>query len=115
MSKGFGYKYSGTKGHITGIISSLPSNPDIMVRNGWKEISHPSAKATGHRMFIEERTGLKVEFDKKVPGAPGYKGLNHYHILNPNATNAKNKYLDKDGNPVRNGSPKSHIIPKGEK
>ena len=115
MSKGFGYKYSGTKGHIMGVIGSLPNNPDIMVKNGWIEISHPNAKASGHRMFKEERSGLKIEFDKKVPGAPGYKGLNHYHILNPNATNAKNKYLDKNGNPVRNGSPKSHIMPKGDK
>ncbi len=111
MSKGFGYKYSGTKGHIVGIISTLPNNPDIMIKNGWMEISHPNAKSTGHRTFVEKETGLKVEFDEGKTGAPGYKGLNHYHILNPNATNAKNKYLDKDGNPVRNGSPKSHITP----
>lgn len=115
MSKGFGYKYNGTKGHIVGIVSSLPCNPDIIVKNGWEEISHPNAKATGHRLFKEKQSGLKIEFDKKIPGAPGYRGLDHYHILNPNATSAKDKYLDINGNPVKSGSPRSHIMPKGDK
>lgn len=115
MSKGFGYKYNGTRGHIIGIINSFPSNPDIMVKNGWKDISHPNAKASGHRRLIEEESGMKVEFDRKVLGAPGYRGVDHYHVLNPNATSARDKYLDKNGNPVRKGAPESHIIPKGDK
>ena len=86
MSKGFGYAYTGTKGHLMGVIGSLPEDPDILLRNGWKELSRPEAKAHGHRKFEEEATGLLIEFDEETPGAPGFRGANHYHILNPDAT-----------------------------
>lgn len=59
-------------------------------------------------------TGLKIRFDEKVNGAKGFKGKNHYHILNPNVTGNKDLYLDKNGNPVNKGSKASHILPKGD-
>ena len=31
----------------------------------------------------------------------GFAGRNRYHVLNPNAKSDRDKYLDKDGAPVR--------------
>ena len=114
MSKSFGYEYSGTKGHIIGVASSLPKDPQKLLDSGWEDISHPDQKKSGHWELKETSTGLKIRYDKKVPGANGFKGKNHYHIYNPDATSNKNLYLDKKGNPVRRGSAKSHILPEGD-
>ena len=115
MSKGYGYDYTGTMGHILGVASTLPSNPDKLTNNGWEDISHPNAKKNGHIELQEKSTGLRIRFDKKVKGAPGYKGKDHYHIYNPNATSNRNLYLDKSGNPTGRNSTASHILPEGGK
>lgn len=115
MSKSFSYKYSGTKGHIVGVIGSLPNNPDILLKNGWIDITHPKQKKAGHIEIKEEKTGFRIRFDRAKSGASGYKGKNHYHIRNPNASSTKDMYLDINGNPVRRGSSASHIILKGDK
>ena len=114
MSKGFGYQYTGTKGHIVGVAAALPDNPQELLDNGWEDVSHPAQKANGHWELVEKSTGLRIRFDKKVPGTPGFTGKNHYHIYNPNATGNKDLYLDMNGNPVRKGQAGSHILPKGE-
>ena len=111
MSKGMSYLYSGTKGHIITVASSLPSNPMELVNNGWEDISHPDAANSGHYELKENATGLIIRFDKKVSGASGFRGKDHYHIHNPNATGNHNLYLDKNGNPVRKSSTSSHILP----
>ena len=115
MSKGFGYTYSGTIGHIIGVASTLPSDPTSLTNSGWTDISHPDARASGHIELKENATGLRIRYDKKVPNAPGYKGKDHYHIYNPNATSNKDLYLDKDGNPTGKNSKSSHILPRGGK
>lgn len=114
MSKGLSYHYSGTRGHIISVASNLPSDPNILLQNGWEDISHPKQKAAGHWELKEISTGLRLRFDEKKPGASGFAGKDHYHIYNPNATGNKDLYLDKDGNPVRKGHTKSHILPKGD-
>lgn len=111
MSKGISYLYFGTKGHIVSVASYLPSNPTELLNNGWEDISHPSAADSGHYELKETTTGLRIRFDKKISGASGFRGKDHYHILNPNATGNHNLYLDKDGNPVRKSSTASHILP----
>lgn len=115
MSKGFSYNYSGTIGHIADIASNLPNNPKGLLGNGWKDISNPSAKAQGHQVLKEEDTGLTLTFDKGTPGAQGFKGKNHYHIKNPNATGKSDMYLDENGKPTPKGSKASHILPSGGK
>ena len=115
MSKGFGYKYTGTKGHIIGVASSLPKTPSKLLKNDWEDISHPNQKKAGHWELKESATGLKIRYDKMIPGVPGFAEKNHYHIYNPNATSNKNLYLDKNGNPTRKGHTKSHILPEGDK
>jgi len=114
MSKGFGYEYTGTKGHIIGVASTLPKNPNKLLKNGWVDITHPDAKKTGHMELQESSTGLKIGFDKGKPGSNGFSGKDHYHIFNPDATGNHNLYLDKNGDPVRKGSKSSHILPEGE-
>ena len=86
MSKGFSYHYSGTKGHIVSVASSLPSNPLELVKSGWEDISHPKAAASGHYELKEISTGLRIRFDEKVFGVSGFKGKDHYNIHNPTAT-----------------------------
>lgn len=114
MSKGFGYEYSGTKGHIVGVASTFPKNPFKLLNRGWEDITHPNAKGSGHMELKETSTGLKIGFDKGRPGESGFRGKDHYHIFNPDATGNHNLYLDKDGNPVKKGSAKSHILPEGD-
>ena len=114
MSKGLSYKYSGTKGHIIATIGSLPINPNKLLAQGWEDVTHPQQKKQGHLEFKETATGLKIRFDKKVPGAKGFKSIDHYHVYNPHATGKKDLYLDKNANPVRRGAGKSHILPKGD-
>lgn len=115
MSKSLSYIYTGTLGHIVSTAHSLPKNPNTLLKNGWEEITHPSAaKNSNTRVFKEKDTGLRIVFDKKVDGAPGFKGKDHYHIKNPNATNSKDMYIDKNGNVVGKTSKKSHILPEGD-
>jgi len=66
-------------------------------------------------LLCDEDTGLRIRFDKGVIGKNGFRGQDHYHILNPNATSNKDLYLDENGNPVAKNSKKSHILPKGGK
>lgn len=113
MSKPLSYKYTGTKGHIAKVASSLPSTPDSLVKSGWEDVSDPRAAEAGYRTIREKKTGLKLRYDPGKPGAAGFGGQNHYHILNPNATSNKDLYLDKMGNPVRKNSRASHILPRG--
>lgn len=113
MSKDNCYHYSGTKGHIVDVASSLPSNPQQLLDSGWEDVSHPQQAASGSFTFKEKSSGLRVRFDKGVPGANGFRGKDHYHILNPNATGNSDLYLDKEANPVRKNSKKSHILPNG--
>jgi YD repeat-containing protein len=92
-----------------GFIKKLPANPDDLAKNGWKEVSHPDAVKAGIRKF-EDAHGNIIEFHKGTPGANGFKGKDHYHAKNPNATGKQDAYLDKDGNPVADGSKASHLL-----
>ena len=112
MSKGLSYYYSGTHGDIVAVASSLPNDPSDLIGNGWTDITHPDAQGTGHVMLQNDESGLRIRFDEGKPGAPGFRGQNHYHILNPDATSARDEYLDENGNPVGRNSKESHILPK---
>ena len=114
MSKSISYTYSGTRGHIISVASSLPSSGDGLKAHGWEEISHPKQSEVGSHTYREPSTGLKIRFDEATPGASGYAGKNHYHILNPDAHSTKDMYLDKNGNPVGKNTKASHILPKEE-
>ena len=103
---GQGQGASGTRG-----VPRLPANPDDLVAQGWKETSHPAAAAAGRRTFQNPKTGEIVEFDKAKPGATGFRGQDHYHVRNPRATGKSDYYLDKNGNPVPDGSKASHLSP----
>lgn len=116
MSKPLSYNYTGTKGHIVSVASSLPINPGSLLNNGWKEKTHPAqATNSNSRVFIEESTGLRIRFDGAEAGKSGFAAVDHYHIDNPNATGKKDRYLDADGNAVPKNSKKSHILPIGGK
>ncbi len=115
MSKGSSYNYSGTKGHIVEIAHNLPQTGDGLLSEGWEETSHPAEIASGHHVYKEPSTGLTIRYDEPIPGANGFAGKDHFHIVNPNGTGTKDKYLDANGNPVARGSKASHILPKGDK
>lgn len=115
MSKGLSYNFFGTKGDIVATASSLPSDPAVLMKNGWEDITPDGMKGTGHTLLSDTNTGLRIRFDKGVDGANGFRGKDHYHILNPNATSNKDMYLDENGDPVAKNSKKSHILPKGGK
>jgi len=121
MGGGFGgERFKGTAGfkaEINKLIESLPRNPDKLKKEGWKEITHPKIPrftdgVAKHRQFVNEQTGLHAQFDRAVPGAMGFKAIDHYHVKNTDSTSDEDFYLDKDGNPVAKGSSASHIIPR---
>ncbi len=115
MSKGLSYQYTGTKGDIVAIAASLPSTGEGLLAKGWVEVSHPAQAASGHYTYKNPSTGLRIRYDEPNPGAAGFAGKDHFHILNPNATGTRDMYLDKDGNPVKKNSRASHILPKENK
>jgi len=43
------------------------------------------AKYSNRREFVFNDTGIKIAFDKAVSGAPGFKGIDHWHRYNPNS------------------------------
>lgn len=112
MSKPLSYEYSGTKGHIVSVASSLPSSGNSLLSQGWEEISHPKQAAAGSHTYKETSTGLRIRYDEPTPGASGFSGKSHYHIMNPDAHGVHDMYLDKHGNPVPKNSAASHILPK---
>lgn len=89
----------------------LPENPDDLLEDGYEETTHPNARKEGIRNFHNPKTGDQVDFNKGDPSKPGWRGKDHWHRHNPNATGKRDLYLDKNGNPVPKGSPKSHIEP----
>jgi hypothetical protein len=91
---------------------SLPANPDDLLSQGYKEISHPDAAAKGRRTFTNPETGDTVIFDKGRPGKSGYRGRDHYHRINPNSNGDRDLFLDRNENPVGRSSNASHLIPR---
>ncbi|WP_139489615.1 RHS repeat domain-containing protein [Brevibacillus dissolubilis] len=101
-----------TQTKINFTYNNLPKDPNELIRNGWKDVTHPKMKVnTKMREYQNPETGMKVRFDPKTPGAPGYEGKDHYHIYNPKSTGNSDLYLDKNGNPTNKGSGPSHVLP----
>jgi RHS repeat-associated protein len=88
----------------------LPAKPEDL-GDEWEDVSHPDAKDNGRSKFRNKETGKELEFDKGKPGEPGWRGKDHYHRPNPNATGKGNSNLDANGNPVPGGSGPSHMPP----
>ena len=94
MSKPISYTYTGTKGHIVAIAASLPQTGEGLLSRGWEDISHPKQAEHGSFTFRDPTTGLRVRYDKATPGKQGFSGKDHYHILNPDAHDSSDMYLD---------------------
>lgn len=100
------------KDTYTKVISNLPKTPNNLLERGWKESTpEKMAQNTTSKIFTHEKSGLQIRFDKGEKNATGFKGKDHYHILNPNSTGKHDYYLDIEGNPVPKNSKASHIIP----
>ena len=100
------------KDTYTKVVSNLPKNPNTLIERGWKESTpEKMAQNTSSKIFTHEKSGLQIRFDKGEKNATGFKGKDHYHILNPNSTGKHDHYLDINGNPVAKNSKASHIIP----
>lgn len=113
MSKKVAYEFFGTMGDIMDVIKNLPPAPTQAWMQDWKEfISEKVQKQIDHREFYHKITQLRVRFDYAKEGAKGFKAIDHWHIYNPYTKNKLDVYLDKNGNPVKDGSGPSHIIPK---
>ena len=76
------------------------------------DTTNPKAKENGSNRtsYTNTNNGMKIEFDKGVKGANGFKGKDHYHIKNPSSTGKSDYYLDINGNPCPKNSTKSHIV-----
>lgn len=113
MSKKKKYQFSGTLEDIVDLIRSLPPAPTQAFLQEWKEFtSEKITKVLPHMEFYHAKTKLRARFDKAREGATGFEGKDHWHIYNPDRNSKLDGYLDKDGNPVADGSGPSHIIPK---
>ena len=47
------------------------------------------AANTNSREFYDQKSGLKIRYDKGVDGENGFEAVDHYHVMNPNYTNKK--------------------------
>ena len=114
MSKNKKYLFTGTMGDLVDLIKKLPPYPTLKWLEEWHEfVIEEAIGHTAAREFYHILTKLRVRFDPKTEGASGFEGKDHWHIRNPNTTGKQDRYLDKDGNPVKKGANESHIIPKG--
>ena len=89
---------------------TLPEDPDDL-DDDWEE---QTDQGPSRRTFKHKTKGITIHFDKGVEGENGWKGKDHWHIRNPNwkePDKRKGFYVDKDGNPVNDGSNASHIKP----
>ena len=84
--------------------------PSKLKGSGWKDVT-PSGMKKNTTSRTYKKNDLTIRYDKGLKGASGYKGKDHYHILNPNSTGKHDYYLDKFGNPVPKNSKASHIVP----
>ena len=89
----------------------LPANPNDLLDQLYQETSHPDAAAAGHRTFENPDTGDVLRYDQSDPEEPGYGGQDHYHRSNPASDGKSDKYLDRNGQPVPDGSGPSHLLP----
>ena len=113
MSKKKSYEFFGTIGDIIDLIKSLPPAPTQVFLEAWYEfVIEKNPFYHLHREFYHKITKLRACFDVRQEGKPGFEGKDHWHIYNPNTTGKQDRYLDKNGNPVRKGADESHIIPK---
>jgi hypothetical protein len=92
---------------IEEFTKSLPDSPEDLLGRGWEETTSPMSPS--RRTFVDPKTRLKVEFDPGRSGESGWRGKDHWHLNNPNATNRHNQYLDANGNPCGRGSKDSHL------
>ena len=93
------------------IIQDLPNHPSGL-NASWVDVTHPEQRAnTLSREYLHTESNLRVRFDEGKPGANGFEGINHWHVMNPNSQGSRDLYLDVNGNPVARGSKASHIVP----
>ncbi len=92
------------------IIEELPITADDLIKQGWRETTDPRSLLNNPKLHQYEKDGIQIKFEKATPGATGFRGIDHYHIINPKATGNHDYYLDKFGRPVSRKSKHSHII-----
>ena len=103
----------GTLGDLVDLIHRLPPAPTQAWMQDWKEfIIEEAIGHTDSREFYHIKTKLRARFDPAKEGKPGFEGKDHWHIRNPNTNGKQDRYLDKNGTPVRKGADESHILPK---
>jgi hypothetical protein len=89
--------------------NNSPTSPDDLDES-WEDVTPDGMREnTNSREFKNKDTGREIRWDPGEKGKSGWKGKNHWHRYNPNRTGDHNKYLDRFGNPVANGSKASHI------
>ena len=78
---GQGDEYSKLIGDIVDLIRSLPIFPTQFFLRDW--IEFVIEEAIGHttaREFYHKLTKLRVRFDPKKEGAPGFEGKDHWQM-----------------------------------
>jgi hypothetical protein len=86
-----------------------PCSPNEL-NNDWIEVTPETMKQNSNRReYQNKKTGLKIAFDKGIPGKPKFKGKDHWHIYNPFSLSVRDYYLDKNGNKIHKNDDNSHI------
>lgn len=86
-----------------------PCSPNEL-NEDWIEITPETMQQNSNRReFKNKNTGLEIAFDKGIPGKPGFRGKDHWHIYNPFRLTVRDYYLDKNGNKIHKNDDDSHI------
>ena len=100
--------------HING-KECFPENHNAFRQQGWQDVTDPRQVSAGNKAREYVKNGIRIIYEDGEMGARGFKGIDHYHIINPNATNNYDMYLDKYGNPTPKNSKQSHILKNKER
>ena len=92
------------------LMAELSESPERLIKNGWEDVTDIRSVKNNPKLRHYKKGIFEIKFEKGVPGANGFKGIDHYHIRNPNSTGNHDYYLDELGNPVPRKSKRSHIV-----
>ncbi len=97
----------------------LPSNSDDLEKIGWQNITHAEAFKNNpfSSKYRHHEYGIEIRLDKAQPGEHGFKGVDHYQIINPLRKKMRQKfqYLDLHGNALMGVPDEAHIVLKNIK
>jgi RHS repeat-associated protein len=91
---------------------SLPTDPSQLKALGWTRNAQRGGPNLGdkHQEWYAPDESWGLDFDRGTPGKPGFRGIDHYHVIRP-VDGKTNKWVTVEDVP---GSDRGHLEPGGD-